>query len=515
MTTHTSFDFGSPSELLFCLELANNHQGRVEHGTRIISEMAAAVQRTNARAMVKLQFRAFESFLHPADRMPIRCGREENLSAHTKRFKETALARDQFAQLISCARDHNLPIYATPFDEASVDLCLEFGFNVIKVGSCSAYDWPLLRKIASTRLPVIVSLGGLTLNETDDVVEFFESSGNPLALMHCISAYPAAIDDLQLDNIRQLKERYPHLTIGYSGHESPDDLDVASLAVAKGANILERHVGVATDSVKLNAYSLSPQGTEKWIRAAKRATAACGNGQSRRAVAGEKESLLALKRGIYARRTIPAGKTIKAEDVYLSMPCFEGQFHAGKYYEVVDSFTPMQPVYANMPIGLEPIEKLPKPLLVASINARVREMLADARITLDHNVEVELSHQYGFDRFFQTGAVIIDVVNRNYCKKLIIQFPNQAHPSHRHFEKEETFQVLTGSIDLVVGGEKYRLKSGQKQLIERGSFHSFSTETGAILEEVSTTHIKGDSEYEDESIPSDPTTRKTRIELIV
>jgi len=515
MTTHTPFRFGSQTDLLFCLEMANNHQGSVEHGARIISEMAAAVHRTNARAMVKLQFRAFESFLHPADRMPVTCRREENLSAHTKRFKETALAREQFAQLVSCAHDHNLPVYATPFDEASVDLCVDFGFNVIKVGSCSAYDWPLLRKIASTKLPVIVSLGGLTLNEIDDVVDFFESTGTPLALMHCISAYPTAIDDLQLDNIRQLKERYPRLTIGYSGHESPQDVDVAALAVAKGADILERHVGLPTDSVKLNAYSLSPQDTEKWILAAKRATAACANDKPRRPVAGEKESLLTLKRGIFARRTIPAGKTITAEDIYLSMPCFEGQFHAGKYYEVVDSFTPMRPIYANMPIGLEPIEKLPKPLLLASITARIGEMLDDAKITLDHNVAVELSHQYGFERFFETGAVIIDVVNRHYCKKLIIQFPNQTHPSHRHIEKEETFQVLSGSIDLVVNGEKYRLQSGQKQLIERGSYHRFSTETGAILEEVSTTHIKGDSEYEDESIPSDPTTRKTPINLLV
>jgi N-acetylneuraminate synthase len=128
---------------------------------------------------------------------------------------------------------------------------------------------------------------------------------------------------------------------------------------------------------------------------------------------------------------------------------------------------------------------------------------------------VELSHQYGFDRFFEIGAVIIDVVNRDYCKKLIIQFPNQAHPSHRHIEKEETFQVLTGTVDVVIKGEKSRLVAGQKQLVERGTYHSFSTEMGVIFEEVSTTSIKGDSEYEDTSIPSDPATRKTKIELIV
>jgi N-acetylneuraminate synthase len=515
MIAQERFRFGNENDILFCLEMANNHQGSVEHGINIIAKFVEVARRTQARAMLKLQFRELQSFLHPADRVPMNGNGQPTLSSHTKRFRETALRKDQFAQLISCARRYDLPIYATPFDEPSVDLCVEFGFDVIKVGSCSAYDWPLLRKIATTKLPVIVSLGGLSLNETDDVVEFFGSRGNPLALMHCVSTYPTAITDLQLDNIRQLKERYPCLTIGYSGHESPQDLDVAALAVAKGAVILERHVGLPTNSVKLNPYSLSPDETERWIEAARRGAAACANGKSRRPIPGEAESLLALKRGIYSRRTIPAGKTITTDDVFLSMPCLEGQFHAGKYYEVVDSFTPMEPIYANMPIGLDLPKQLPKAVVLASITARIKEALEDAKIKLDHSVEVELSHQYGFDRFFEIGAVIIDVVNRDYCKKLIIQFPNQAHPSHRHIEKEETFQVLTGTVDVVIKGEKSRLVAGQKQLVERGTYHSFSTEMGVIFEEVSTTSIKGDSEYEDTSIPSDPATRKTKIELIV
>ena len=56
---------------------------------------------------------------------------------------------------------------------------------------------------------------------------------------------------------------------------------------------------------------------------------------------------MSLKRGMYAKHTIPAGKTITADDVFLAMPCFEGQFHAGKYWEVVNSFTSMEPIYAH------------------------------------------------------------------------------------------------------------------------------------------------------------------------
>lgn len=505
------FEFGSDASVLFFLDMANSHQGSVEHGSNIIARVADVTKRTGARAMVKLQFRDLETFLHPADQMPL--DGEEPLSRHSRRFRETALTKREFAELVRCARSHDLPVYATPFDEASVDMCEELGFDVIKVGSCSAYDWPLLRKVASTKLPVIVSLGGLTANEIDDVVDFFQRSGNPLGLMHCIASYPAPVEDLQLDAVRQLRERYPHLAIGYSGHEGPEDTDVAGLAIAKGAVMLERHVGLPTDEVELNAYSLAPEDVERWIQTAQRAAGACANARPRRPVAGERESLLSLKRGIYARRTIPAGQTITGEDIFLAMPCLEGQFHAGKYLEVVDSYTPMATIYPNMPVGLNLPEQLPRPLILSSIGARVKEMLDEAKIFLDQDVEVEISHQYGLERFPEVGAVIVDVVNRDYCKKLIVQFPRQAHPSHKHIKKEETFQVLAGSAELVLEGKVVRLEAGQKQVIERGARHSFSTETGVIFEEVSTTHYRDDSIYEDESIPSEAPRRKTRIVL--
>jgi len=513
MATNGRADFGTLGDPVFCLDMANNHQGSVEHGMNIITETADVAKRTGARVAIKLQFRNFPTFLHPADLHPAEAGAEP-LSKHTKRFRETELSRRELGELVRCARAAGLGIYSTPFDEASVTLCQEFGFDVIKIGAPSNYDWPLLKRVADTGLPVIVSLGGLKVNEMGDVIDFFLQAGNRLALLHCISSYPASVEDLQLDVIRQLKEKYPDVAVGYSGHESPEDLDVVGLAVAKGAQLFERHVGLPTDTITLNAYSLNPEQVEGWIRAAQRAVAACANGRTRRPVAGERESLLTLKRGIYARRTIPAGTTITSDDVFLAMPSLEGQFHAGKYWEIVNSYTPMEPIHPMMPIGLDLPDQLPRALVLSSIAARIREMLEEAKIYLDSDAEVELSHQYGFERFFEVGAVIINVLNREYAKKLVIQFPGQWHPSHKHLQKEETFQVLAGTVELELdNGEKATLEAGRKQLIERGTPHAFSTQTGMIFEEVSTTHIKGDSIYDDDSIPSDPTTRKTLIQL--
>ena len=510
LSTSAPFRFDEQRAPLFCLELANNHQGSVEHGMRIIDAFADVARRSGAEVMLKLQLRHLDSFLHPADR---RGDADEPLSAHTRRFLDTALMAEEFAQLVQHARSKGLRPYATPFDEPSVDRCLECGFEVIKIASCSAYDWPLLQKVARARVPVICSVAGLALNEIDDVVDFFGGARCPLALMHCVAAYPTSVEDLQLDQIRQLAARYPGVPVGYSGHERPAELFVVGLALAKGARMLERHVGVPTESTPLNAYSLTPEQTEAWIREAQRADVACANGSPRRAVPGERESLQSLRRGIYARRTIPSGATVTEADVFLAMPCLEGQFHAGKLREVVGSFAPIDHVYVNMPLGLSVPTQLPKALLLASIAARVKELLADARIELDVTSRVELSHQYGFDRFFEHGAVIIDIVNRDYCKKLIVQFPGQQHPAHRHLKKEETFQIIIGSLQLMLDGKSRLLQSGETQLVERGVMHSFSSDEGVIFEEISTTHVQGDSVYEDSAIPSDPGLRKTALAL--
>ena len=138
-------------------------------------------------------------------------------------------------------------------------------------------------------------------------------------------------------------------------------------------------------------------------------------------------------------------------------------------------------------------------------------MLYEAGIALGNDFEVELSHHYGMKHFRQTGAIIINIINREYCKKYIIVLPGQFHPSHAHRVKEETFQVLYGELEVQVEDKAERiLRPGDMQTILRGEYHSFSSKTGAIFEEVSTQHMKSDSYYKDPKINSaDPMERKT------
>jgi len=99
------------------------------------------------------------------------------------------------------------------------------------------------------------------------------------------------------------------------------------------------------------------------------------------------------------------------------------------------------------------------------------------------------------------GAVIIECINREYCKKLVVQLPHQQHPSHYHARKEETFQVLYGVLFSKIDGHVREMHPGDTVLVQPGVWHSFWTEdTGVIFEEVSTTHYNDDSFYEDKQI---------------
>jgi N-acetylneuraminate synthase len=139
-------------------------------------------------------------------------------------------------------------------------------------------------------------------------------------------------------------------------------------------------------------------------------------------------------------------------------------------------------------------------------------MINEAGIKLGKDFELELSHHYGIDNFREIGILIINIMNREYCKKLICLLPNQKNPNHYHKKKEETFQVIWGNLKVNLDGKIYNLYPGDKLLVEREKMHDFYSETGAIFEEISTTHHRDDSFYEDPEINKlDPMERKTKI----
>jgi mannose-6-phosphate isomerase-like protein (cupin superfamily) len=190
---------------------------------------------------------------------------------------------------------------------------------------------------------------------------------------------------------------------------------------------------------------------------------------------------------------------IEREAIFFAMPCLQGQVSSGEWK---DGSISTADIPVDGPLRRDQIQtpgNSEKQVLFTVIHT-IKGMLNEARIALNTEFCAEFSHHYGIGQFEQFGATIIDCVNRAYCKKLVIQIPGQRHPSHYHKRKEETFQILWGTLELTVDGRRRSLFPGDIQVIQQGVWHEFWTETGVVFEEISTTHFNDDSYYEDKTI---------------
>lgn len=488
---------------LFVLDMANNHQGHVEHGLKIVKEVSAVSHKAGVKAAIKFQMRQLQSFIHPAYQ-----GDQSN--SMIQRFESTAIDASSFRAMKAAVEEYDLITMCTPFDEKSVEVICEEEFEIIKIASCSADDWPLIECVAAAGRPVIVSTGGLSLEKTDQVVSFLDHKGLDFALMHCVSVYPTPANLYNLRLIEEYRTRYPGITIGWSTHEDPNELHAISIAYTLGARMFERHVGLETEESKLNAYSSNPKQLEDWFEAYRHTLEALGTGD-RVLDPSEGEALEKLKRGAYLRRNVKKGQTITQDDLFYAIPLQNDQVTSG---EVREGTVAEQDLEVRKPLSKSDV-LCPPTCDTVYIKRGIqvaKAMINKSNVKLPRTFEVEFSHHYGISQFSKTGALIIDVINRDYCKKIIVLIPGQTHPNHFHKRKEETFVILYGTLSLTLDREQFILEEGEMITIHPGVWHSFSSDTGCIFEEISTTHYNDDSHYSDPVIRNKSREeRKTKV----
>jgi len=493
----TRYDFQN----LFVLDLANNHQGSIDHGLEVIRQHARMVQMHGVKAAIKFQFRQLETFIHPS---------HTSSNKNIQRFLSTQLSREDVQCLFDEVKRQGLSTMCTPFDEASVALIEEMGFDVLKIASCSARDWPLIEAAAETSLPVVFSTGGLTVSDIDNLVVFGEHRALDFALMHCVSIYPTPPEACNLLNLAMLRKRYPAVCVGWSTHECPDDVTPIQMSVAYGAKLFERHIGLATDAIRLNAYSSTPEQTDRWIAAWKRAKALAGSYERPDTWPEEAEALRSLQRGVYAKRQLKVGDLLERDDVFFAVPLQDNQLDSGRFRGgiVVTRDVAKDQALVEDCLSLPELSDGQK---LKQYVHKVKAILNIAGIKLGPEFYVEYSHHYGIANFARTGCVLIDCVNREYCKKILVQLPGQSHPYHFHRLKEETFQVLWGEMTLDIDGEERQMRPGDTAVVLPGAWHKFRTEAGCVVEEISTTHHNNDSVYKDPAINKLPRDERKTI----
>jgi N-acetylneuraminate synthase len=489
---------------LFVFELANNHMGDVAHGHAVVRAFAFVIRDfPEFDFAFKFQYRDLDTFVHASAR-----GRDD--VPYVKRFEQTRLAEDAFRSLLATVHAEGFKSMCTPFDEVSVGRVVDHGFTFLKIASCSLGDWPLMERIAEAPLPVVASTAGAGLDTLDRVIGFFDHREPLFALMHCVAEYPAPDARLQIGQIRFLQERYRHLRIGYSTHEDPSNREAILVAVAQGATVFEKHVALPTADYGSNAYSATPEQVRIWLEGARRAFAMLGEtGSTSRYVptALERDSLQSLRRGVFATRDISAGASIGPDDIEFAFPPSAGQVVANDWSKYV-AFTASTPIAAGAPVLHAQVTTIDHSARIRDIAVRAKALLKAANVVVPTTGHLEISHHYGLDRFDETGMTMFTVVNRGYCKKILVMFEGQHHPEQHHLKKEETFVVLHGTVEVALDGQSAVANVGDVIHVAPGVRHALRASTAAVIEEISSTHFNNDSFYTDPAVAANPN-RKT------
>lgn len=321
-------------------EMSGNHNQSLERALKIVEEAAKA----GAHA-IKLQ-------TYTADTMTVKGAYkitdEDSLWKGRELYDLYAEAYTPWewhAPIFDRAKELGLIGFSSPFDETAVDFLESLNVPCYKIASFENTDWPLLKKVASTGKPVIMSTGASSISDVADAVQVLRDHGvTDLTLLKCTSTYPATPENTNILTIPHLSALY-NCHVGLSDHTMGIGVSVA--AVALGARIIEKHFTLRrADGGVDSAFSLEPAELEALVIETERAFDALGTVQYGVQKAEEKSKL--FKRSIYVTSEIKAGETLTKENTKVIRP---GIGLAPKHYETVLGLVARVDISAGQPLS--------------------------------------------------------------------------------------------------------------------------------------------------------------------
>ena len=227
-------------------------------------------------------------------------------------YEEAHMPWDWHKPLFDHARKVGITIFSSPFDTTAIDLLEDLGAPAYKIASFEAIDLPLIRYAASTKKPMIISTGMADQTEISEAVDAAKSAGcTDLAILHCISGYPAPAEDYNLKTIPDMIDRFGLVT-GLSDHTLDNTTAISSVAL--GAAIIEKHFTLDRNGGGPDdSFSLEPAGMAALCRDAKTAWAALGQVDYGRK--SSEQGNVQFRRSLYVVRDMAAGETITPDTV--------------------------------------------------------------------------------------------------------------------------------------------------------------------------------------------------------
>ena len=296
-------------------EMSANHNGNIETAYKII----AACKKAGADA-VKIQ-------TYRPDTITLDCATEDFVirgglwDGRTlfDLYKQAHMPWEWHAPLFECARKHEITIFSSPFDKTAVDLLEGLNAPAYKIASFEAIDLPLIKYVASTGKPMIVSTGMADAEEIQEAIDAAREGGcSELAILHCVSGYPAPASDYNLRTIPDMIERFGTVT-GLSDHTLDNATAITSIAM--GAAILEKHVTLNRNGGGPDdSFSLEPSELNALCSDIKSAWLALGGVDYGRK--SSEQGNVQFRRSLYFIRDLKANDVISSDSVRSVRPGF-------------------------------------------------------------------------------------------------------------------------------------------------------------------------------------------------
>ncbi|MCC9167266.1 pseudaminic acid synthase [Pontibacter harenae] len=321
-------------------EMSGNHNQSLERALQIVDAAADA-----GADAIKLQTYTADTMTLPGaftieDENSLWKGRELY-----DLYQEAYTPWDWHKAIFQRAKERGIIAFSSPFDETAVDFLEELGAPVYKIASFENTDHPLLRKVAATGKPVIISTGAATISELDEAVQVLRSTGcHNFVMLKCTSTYPATPQNTNLLTIPHMRELFG-VQVGLSDHTI--GVGAAVAAVALGATVVEKHFTLRrADGGVDSAFSLEPQELQSLVVESERAWQALGHVQYGVQRAEQKSRL--FKRSVYAAQDIQPGEAFSKENIRVIRP---GLGLAPKYYEELLGRTATKEIKAGTPLN--------------------------------------------------------------------------------------------------------------------------------------------------------------------
>jgi len=304
----TNKHVGEEEHCFIIAEAGVNHNGSVELAEKLID----AAKDAGADAVKFQTFKTENVLTQNAEKAEYQKETTGVKESQYDMIKKLELTEYDFKELADYAKEKDIMFLSSPFDKESVDLLDEMNLPIFKIASGEITDFPLLKHIAKKGKPIILSTGMATLGEVEEALNVIRSEGiEDIVLLHCVSNYPAKMEDVNLKVMETLKQAFKN-SVGFSDHTLDNTASIA--AVALGACMIEKHF---TLDMNLpgpdHKASLEPDELKEMVKAIRDVEKALGDG-IKKPTKEEEEIKKVARRSVVAKGDIPKG-TVITEDM--------------------------------------------------------------------------------------------------------------------------------------------------------------------------------------------------------